>query len=55
MTPTSKPHSIRLSLTDEQARALLVAIKNMEGDDNETLLAALDRVDEKIRSARRKA
>jgi len=50
----SKPTSIRISLTDEEARVLLTAIKNMEGDDDERM-ELLDKVEDKIRSARQKA
>jgi len=50
----SKPTSIRISLTDEEARVLLTAIKNMEGDDDERM-DLLDKVEDKIRSARQKA
>ena len=47
--------SIRLSLTDAEMRALLMAIKNMEGDDDEQMLENLDKVEVKIRQARQKA
>lgn len=50
----SNQHSIRISLTEAEARVLLLAISNMEGDDDEAVNRVLDKVNDKIQRARRK-